>query len=216
MATAKVRASEARREGRPSAASADLLIEAAEALMAEGGVAGVSLREISRAAGQGNNNAVQYHFGDLAGLIGAIQRKRLVEIERRRADMLAAARAEDRLGDLRRLTDILYRPLLDQRTADGEQRYARFLLAVLSSPGAFGLDMSLFDAMPVSREVLRLMQAAAPHLSMELVLERQRLIALMVLNCAFNRSPGRSPELSEAVLLDDALAMATAALAAHA
>lgn len=209
MTTAKMEAG----EGRP--ASADLLIEAAEVLIADGGVVGVSLREISRAAGQGNNNAVQYHFGDLAGLIGAIQRKRLVEIERRRADMLAAAREEGRLGDLRRLTDILYRPLLDQRAADGERRHARFVLAVLSSPGGYRFDADLFDAMPVANEVLRLMQAAAPHLSRELVLERQRLIALMVLNSAFNRSPGRSAELTEAALLDDALEMAAAALAAY-
>ena len=46
-----------------SAAKLDL-IKAAEELIAEFGLAGVSDREIARHGGQKNNSAVAYHFGD--------------------------------------------------------------------------------------------------------------------------------------------------------
>src|SRR4051794_41890454 len=39
------------------------IVLAAEALFAERGIEGVSLRQIGAAAGNGNNSAVQYHFG---------------------------------------------------------------------------------------------------------------------------------------------------------
>ena len=39
------------------------IVLAAEGLFAERGIEGVSLRQIGTAAGNGNNSAVQYHFG---------------------------------------------------------------------------------------------------------------------------------------------------------
>jgi len=46
-------------------------------LFGERGSDGVSLRQISSAAGTANNYAVQYHFGDLLRLIRAITKKRM-------------------------------------------------------------------------------------------------------------------------------------------
>src|SRR3546814_5693299 len=40
------------------------ILDAAGALIAERGLEGVSLREITREAGQKNTTALQYHFGD--------------------------------------------------------------------------------------------------------------------------------------------------------
>lgn len=50
----------------------DKLVATARTLFAERGVDGVSLREISRGAGQGNVSALQYHFGDRESLLGAV------------------------------------------------------------------------------------------------------------------------------------------------
>ena len=47
----------------------------AERLFAERGVDGVSLSEINRAAEQGNNSALHYHFGSKDGLVSAIRDK---------------------------------------------------------------------------------------------------------------------------------------------
>lgn len=46
---------------------------AAERLYAEHGVFGMSNRQVSEAAGQGNNAAVGYHFGTKTDLVRAIE-----------------------------------------------------------------------------------------------------------------------------------------------
>ena len=63
------------------------LIETAERLFAEHGPDGVSLRQISAAAGQSNNFAVQYHFGTREGLLDAIVAHRLPRIDAIRATL---------------------------------------------------------------------------------------------------------------------------------
>src|ERR1043165_5815388 len=94
---------------RPDSSLADKLIDAAEMLYAKHGISGASLRQITVEAGTANNYAVQYHFGDQAGLIGAILEKRMPEIERRRAALLAKAKEAHGLGDVRVLNEVLYR-----------------------------------------------------------------------------------------------------------
>src|SRR3569833_4403544 len=48
------------------------LIESALNTFAEHGVEAVSIRTITAAAGQGNQTAVHYHFGDKNGLVAAV------------------------------------------------------------------------------------------------------------------------------------------------
>jgi AcrR family transcriptional regulator len=48
------------------------MVDAAERLMAERGIAAVSLREVQDAAEQRNKSAAHYHFGSREGLIRAI------------------------------------------------------------------------------------------------------------------------------------------------
>ena len=49
----------------------------------------ISNRQVSEAAGQGNNAAVGYHFGTKTDLVRAIVRKHNEQIERLRIQMLA-------------------------------------------------------------------------------------------------------------------------------
>ena len=53
------------------------IVLAAERLFAEHGIDGVSLRQIGVAAGNGNNSAVQYHFGTKDRLVQAVFEYRL-------------------------------------------------------------------------------------------------------------------------------------------
>src|ERR1700712_1468310 len=80
-------------------ATREALLEAAERLFAEHGVHAVANRQISEAAGQGNNAAVSYHFGTKADLIRAIAREHAEQIERSRERMLADIRDSTDLGD---------------------------------------------------------------------------------------------------------------------
>src|SRR5438094_6368065 len=67
----------------------ELILTAAERLFAEHGVFAVSNRQVSEAAGQGNNAAVGYHFGTKTDLVRAIIRKHTEQIERLRAQLVA-------------------------------------------------------------------------------------------------------------------------------
>jgi len=89
------------------------IIDAAESLIAERGLDAVSLRMINSAANAGNASAVQYHFGDRAGLIRAVLARRRPDVESRRhvlLDHLEAAGADD----LRELAAAFVRPLASE------------------------------------------------------------------------------------------------------
>lgn len=104
------------------------ILDAAERLFAERGVADVSLREIGAAAGQRNNSAVQYHFGTRDALVRALYEDRLASLNARRLELLADL-SDERRDDLGALVDIYLRPLAeamrDNRRDDSH--YARFV-----------------------------------------------------------------------------------------
>jgi AcrR family transcriptional regulator len=86
------------------------IIDAAEALIAERGLDAVSLRMITTAASTGNASAIQYHFGDRAGLIRAVLARRRPDVESRRHVLLDHIEASG-AGDLRELSAAFVRPL---------------------------------------------------------------------------------------------------------
>jgi len=65
------------------------LLDAALALFAERGISGSTMREIRIAAGQSNTAALQYHFGDRAGLLRALLERELPPLVARRKELLA-------------------------------------------------------------------------------------------------------------------------------
>ena len=64
------------------------LISSAERLFAERGVDAVPVGDVSRAARQRNNSAVQYHFGDKEGLVQAVVDKHQEGIDAQRVELL--------------------------------------------------------------------------------------------------------------------------------
>jgi AcrR family transcriptional regulator len=67
------------------------LLDAALALFAERGISGSTMREIRIAAGQSNTAALQYHFGDLAGILRALLERELPPLVARRRELLACS-----------------------------------------------------------------------------------------------------------------------------
>jgi len=101
------------------------ILRAAEQLMAERGIDGVSLREINRTANQGNASALHYHFGDREGLVTAVLDRHQAKTDPRRHQMLDDyEQAGD--GDLRMLASALVVPLVEKlRDRDGGPAYLR-------------------------------------------------------------------------------------------
>jgi AcrR family transcriptional regulator len=106
-----------------AAATRARIVAAAEALFAERGVEDVSLVEIGKAASQRNRSAVQYHFGDKAGLIHAILDKHTPGIEVRRHALLDAMGPEP---ELRRAVEAFVLPIAEKlEDPDGGVAFVR-------------------------------------------------------------------------------------------
>jgi AcrR family transcriptional regulator len=115
-----------------SASTREAILSAAERLFAERGMYAVSNRQISDAAGQGNNAAACYHFGTRTDLLRAIESKHRDPIEELRAQILTE------IGDSAELRDwvgALVRPLTDHLAAlSVPSWYARFAAQAMADP----------------------------------------------------------------------------------
>ncbi len=156
------------------------LVAAAERLFAERGIDGVSLREINGAAGQRNSTALQYHFGDRAGLLGAVLTKHHPEIEARRHQLLDEYEARGDLPEAearRTLAAALVRPMAAKLAdPDGGRYYLRIMEQLVRRtplPATRGTDPG--------QSIDRWRELVAPLLS-EVALRRlhQRFMAIRV------------------------------------
>jgi AcrR family transcriptional regulator len=123
------------------------IIVAAERLFAEHGVNGVSLRQIGAAAGNGNNSAVNYHFGNKDQLIRGVFDYRLPRLRHRRALLVE----ERRPSDLRGWLECQIRAVLEQSELD-DSHYMGFVESVFQHgdaasnlPPEFLADTTAFD-----------------------------------------------------------------------
>ncbi|MEV4969802.1 TetR/AcrR family transcriptional regulator [Streptomyces scopuliridis] len=110
----------------------ETILGVAERLFAEHGVFAVSNRQISEAAGQGNNAAVGYHFGTKTDLVLAIVRKHAERMTELRDRLLAE------IGDSTEVRDwvaCLVRPAAEHLAELGSPTwYGRFGAQVMSDP----------------------------------------------------------------------------------
>lgn len=157
------------------------LILTGEALFAEVGIGGVSLREIASKAGQGNHFAVQYHFGSREGLVQAIFDYRMRQMEPMRGTMIAALEADGRADDARAILEVI---LLPQLELDGgvNRSYGTFLSQYLlrgdwDEFGGFGSE-----APPQLRQALRLLRERVHYLPAAVAQRRLVNVSLMFLN----------------------------------
>ncbi|MCB2060555.1 MAG: TetR family transcriptional regulator [Novosphingobium sp.] len=192
------------------------LIEAAETMFAEAGVEGVSTRQIAAAIGSSNNNVISYHFGSKEDLIEAIYRHRLPQIDARRHKLLQEADAAGRGHDLAPLMRALWLPLFEQTNEAGQHSYACFL----ASLGRLGMSDTRYLVSPDFPETTRVADRIAMLLPGEVASQfdiRMRAVASMIfttLQLIDREALGNSAEAER--MFGDAIAMATAAIAAPA
>lgn len=161
------------------------LIVAGEALFAEQSIENVSLREIAKAAGNGNNNAVQYHFGSKTGLIQAIFAYRVWQMDDKRRIGLDALKASGRDTDIAALLEILLLPLLDMTDENGRHTYAGFVSKYLLLSRPVGLPHamdSLTETTVTLRQITANIEKQLQHLPADLVISRIALSFLMFVN----------------------------------
>ena len=151
------------------------MLDAAERLFALQGIETASLRDISVEAGQRNNSAVQYHFGDRAGVVAAVFTRRMDTINELRRAMINDLDERQCGDDIVGLVNALMFPLLEYITShDGW--YGRFL--VRTEFDYFATTVK--NALPVSVPVRDIMQRLVRQLTdLEPRVRHQRVTQMM-------------------------------------
>ena len=179
-----------------SSITREAILAAAERLFAEHGVYAVSNRQVSEAAGQGNNAAVGYHFGTKADLVRAIVQKHRGSIERLLTRMVAEAGNSAELRDWIACMVCSLTEHLDQ--LGNPTWYARFAAQALADPAYQKIVVKDALASPSLLAVVEGITRCLPDLPMDVVTERNIMVRnLMMHTCAdFERAfaEGACPE----------------------
>ena len=175
-------------KGGADSATRQQLLEAALLLFARYGVEAVSIREITKAAGQANQSAVHYHFPDRDGLV---------------LSAIAATRAPT----VREVVTLGFQPLVQLHMASSSGRVAlRFLSRLLWQSGTQAFDRMILRLWPYfQQQIVPHLEAALPHKpklavavqSMIAVTTDTRLLAneaVLGLDQTFRENPGQVAE----------------------
>jgi AcrR family transcriptional regulator len=161
----------------------EAILSVAERLFAERGVFAVSNRQISEAAGQGNNTAVGYHFGTKTDLIRAIVAEHTDRMDDSRRRLLAAHEGST---DLRDWVVVTVRPVTDHLATLGTPSwYARFAAQLMTDPALRDImtDQALHS--PTTRAAADGLVRSLPALPADVRAERHGMVrALLVHACA--------------------------------
>lgn len=156
------------------------VVDAAERLFAEHGVAVVSNRQVGEAAGQGNTAVVGYHFGSRTELIRAIAQRHNTELERLRAQMI------EELGERPTLRDwvaCLVQPSAEHHASLGSPSwYARFGAQVSTDPVLRAIMSDEAMTSPSLQRILVGLNRCLPALSPEVRAERGNMSRLLIVH----------------------------------
>ncbi len=166
----------------------EALILAAERLIAENGIDGVSLRQINSEAGQRNSSAAHYHFGSKDALIRSIYEHRLGSVNRRRQEMLNRVLADGRGSDVRSLVETIVRPIVDEiRESDGGSFYIRFIAQAMGHPHASTIGYWKTMLTDAALTAYRLLDVAIPDVDEPVLGQRFGLMWELVIHSLADR-----------------------------
>jgi len=170
------------------------ILTAAERLFAERGLYAVSNREVSEAAGQGNNAAVGYHFGTKTDLVIAIARKHMAQIEQARAQMVAEIGDSDDIADW---VACLVRPSIEHLEALGSPTwYARFWAQVMTDPALQVMMSEESLASPSLRRAVEGLNRCLPQLPADVHMERAAMARQLIVHMWAERERALAENLS--------------------
>ena len=165
----------------------EAILAAAERLYAEHGMFAVSNRQVSEAAGQGNNAAVGYHFGTKADLVRAIEQKH--RGPSRTAPRANGVRAAARVGaEMRDWVGCLVRPLTEHLAALGNPTwYARFAAQAMTDPAYYNIIVKGALSSPSLVQVVDGINRCLPNLPAEVRFERNIMARNLLMHTCADR-----------------------------
>jgi AcrR family transcriptional regulator len=194
----------------------DELLRAAEYLFARQGVGGTRTKQIVERAGQGNDSAVQYHFGSRQGLLEAILGGHLSRMERQWLRSVVSLRESHELGPV---VDALIGPLADELLREDGRDFLRIVAGIAGWAGVrtHALPTPLHGT-ALAEQLALLEQACLRMMPEDLTLERIAMVISMLTAALADRAHRIDEHLP--VLLDhkcfvaNLVVMVTAALLA--
>jgi AcrR family transcriptional regulator len=170
----------------------EAILAAAERLYAEHGMFAVSNRQVSEAAGQGNNAAVGYHFGTKADLVRAIERKHRGPVEQLRehmvADLLESGTKDGQVAEMRDWVACLVRPLTDHLADLGNPTwYARFAAQAMTDPAYYNIVVKGALSSASLVQVVDGINACLPSLPAEVCFERNIMARNLLMHTCADR-----------------------------
>ncbi len=166
-------------------------MRAAEKLIADNGLEGLTIRQILAEAKQNNASALQYHFGDLKGLIVAIHKERAVETRAKRSELMAGLLASTDEPTLRQIAALMVRPAFElARSRPDFRNYVK----------AFGDRLALLESSSVPMlvrsggggesgiELGELLRGALAHLSDETFRQRVEFAVRLSASAMYSRA----------------------------
>ncbi|CAM4177827.1 DNA-binding transcriptional repressor AcrR [Mycobacterium basiliense] len=171
--------------GERASSTQEAILNAAERLFAEHGVFAVSNRQVSEAAGQGNNAAVGYHFGTKTDLVRAIEQKHRGPVELLRQQMVAEVQ-EKRDAAMRDWVACLVRPLTEHLEDLGNPTwYARFAAQAMTDPAYHNIVVKDALSSPSLVQVIDGINGCLPDLPVDVRFERNLMARnLLMHTCA--------------------------------
>lgn len=144
----------------------EALLDAAERLFAQRGLAGASVRDITRRAGA-NVAAVHYHFGSKEGLVRAVLARRVGPLNQERLRLLAEceSRASRGAPELSCILRAFAAPAVRMIRDRGGQHIARLLAWTFSEPDEKVQELVLQEFQEVVDRFTRALARALPDLS---------------------------------------------------
>lgn len=123
--------------GKSPASTREIILDTAEQLFAEHGVAATSIRDITGAAGV-NLGAINYHFGTKQDLVAAVFTRRLEPVSKRQLALMenVLREAGDNPPSLEAVLEAMIRPTVEKSFAAGKRNLAfmRLVYRSISEP----------------------------------------------------------------------------------
>jgi AcrR family transcriptional regulator len=162
-----------------------MIMAVAERLFAERGILAVSNRQISEAAGQGNNTAVGYHFGTRTDLIRAIVREHSGAMDEIRRRMLAE---HDGSGQLRDWVACTVSPITQHlATLAAPSWYARFAAQLMTDPTLRAIVIDDVLDSPAVRQAIEGLNRCLPDLPAQVRVDRNDMVRTVVVHMCAER-----------------------------
>jgi AcrR family transcriptional regulator len=166
-------------------ATRETILTAAERLFAEHGVFAVSNRQVSEAAGQGNNTAVGYHFGTKADLVRAIARRHSAPIEEIRQRMVGEIGDS---ADVRDWVSCLIRPVAEHLDRVGSPTwFARFGAQIMTDPALRPIMVEESQSSPSLVRIVEELHRCLPDLPSEVRAERADMARQLLVHMVAER-----------------------------